>query len=100
LHREIDMTQYQEPQAQGRTLRAVMGVAAAICVLGLASLVFVHAPDVALATSDSSAASATDSSQANAPAAPDAGWTNNVPSADNAFRGKGYVAPEEPIAQF
>jgi hypothetical protein len=34
------------------------------------------------------------------PGAPGAGWTNNVPSADNVFRGRGYVAPEEPVAQF
>ncbi len=93
------MTHYQKPQAPSKSLRAVMSVAAALCVLGLASLVFVHAPDVALATDDTTSVAA-DTSRAMPPAAPGGAWTNNVPQADSVFGGKGYIAPEEPIAQF
>ena len=93
------MTHYQKPHATGKSLRAVMSVAAALCVLGLASLVFIHAPDVALATDDAPSTVAR-AAQVVPPGAPGAGWTNNVPSADNVFRGRGYVAPEEPVAQF
>jgi hypothetical protein len=81
-----------------RTLRAAMSVAAALCVLGLASLVFVHSPDAGFAAADA-ASVAVDSGTTLGPGAPLAGWTN-VPSAESVFRDKGYVAPEEPIAQF
>jgi len=91
------MTHYQERQAADKTLRAVMSVAAAICVLGLASLVFIHAPDVAFATADT-AANATDTTRT--VDTPGVASTSNVPSADSIFHGKGYVPPEEPIAQF
>jgi len=93
------MTHYREPQAAGKSLRAVISVAAAICVLGLASLLFIHAPDVAL-VADVTTSAAAEATRASASAAPGAGWTTNVPSADSVFRGKGSIAPEEPIAQF
>ena len=93
------MTHYQEPQAMGKSFRAVMSVAAAICVLGLASLVFIHAPDVALVI-DNTASAAAVATPGIAASAPGPAWTSNVPSADSVFRGKGDLAPEEPIAQF
>ena len=93
------MAHYHEPQATNKSLRAVMSVAAAICVLGLASLVFIHAPDVALVIDNTTSATA-DATRWLAPAAPGAAWTSNVPSADAVFGGEAYVAPEEPIAQF
>ena len=79
----------------GRTLRAFMSVAAALCVIGLAGLVFVHAPDPTVGAADASVAA----TGAAAPIAPGAGWTA-VPSAESVFRDEGYVAPEPPIAQF
>ncbi|HET9668445.1 MAG TPA: hypothetical protein VFQ93_02485 [Casimicrobiaceae bacterium] len=93
------MTHHQQLQAP-KSLRAVMSVAAALCVLGLASLVFIHAPDVALTTDDTPATAAADTSRARPPETPGGAWTNNVPQADTVFGGKGYRAPEEPIAQF
>jgi hypothetical protein len=99
LHLEIDMTHHQELQAPSKSLRAVMSVAAALCVLGLASLVFIHAPDAALATGDTTSVAA-DTSRVIPPALPGGAWTNNVPQADRVFDGKAYIAPEEPIAQF
>jgi hypothetical protein len=54
---------------------------------------------VALATDDTTSVAA-DTSRAMPPAAPGGAWTNNVPQADSVFGGKGYIAPEEPIAQF
>jgi hypothetical protein len=81
---------------EGRTLRTFMSIGAALCVLGLASLVFLHAPDTTMAMTDASAPT-----DVGAPfgAAPGTGATN-VPSAETVFRDKGYVAPEVPIAQF
>ncbi|MGE5103712.1 MAG: hypothetical protein ACM3NZ_03135, partial [Betaproteobacteria bacterium] len=99
--RESDMTTLQ----QGRNeewgkLRARLSVGAALCVLGLASLVWWHdrrdpssvALPAAFVASDGSAI-------ATAAAAPPA-TTTGVPSAESVFRGRGYVAPEAPIAQF
>jgi hypothetical protein len=86
----------QERQNQGRALRASMSVAAALCVLGLASLVFVHAPDATISARDAGASSTASVAPVIAPA--DA--FTAVPSAESVFRGKGYIAPEEPIAQF
>lgn len=92
------MKAHHPQQHPGRTLRAFMAAAAAICVLGLASLVFLHAPDTTI-DSLAPAAEATDLVHADALAAPIAAWTS-VPSAESVFRDKGYVAPEPPIAQF
>ena len=93
------MTHPQQSHEARGTLRVAMSVAATLCVLGLAGLVFLHAPDAAFATDDAMPRASAPAA-ATAPAAPGAGWTGNVPSADSVFRGKGYVAPEEPIAQF
>ena len=84
-------------QREGRTLRTFMSVGAALCVLGLASLVYLHAPDATMAMTDTPAATAVAAPLG--AVTPGSGPTN-VPSADAVFHGKGYVAPEEPIAQF
>jgi hypothetical protein len=84
----------------GRRLRAAMSVAAALCVLGFASLVWLHnSPEPILANShaatavwDEPASAAVSSSTTSRP--------NGVPSAESVFRGSAYIAPEEPIAQF
>ena len=90
---EVEMNTNQSEQ--GRTLRAFMGVGAALCVLGLASLVFLHAPDATTAMASTAA------SYDAATPMPLAGFgSTNVPSAEAVFRDKGYVAPEEPVAQF
>ena len=81
-----------------RKLRAAMSVAAALCVLGLASIVWLHGSVVSsadIAVSDTRAVNFV-AQDANAPAASSA---TGVPSAESVFRGKGYIAPEEPIAQ-
>jgi hypothetical protein len=93
VQREIEMDTYERKEA-GRTLRTFMSAAAALCVLGLAGLVFLHAPDATMAMSAAGAAAAP------APVAAPVLGSTNVPSADAVFRGKGYIAPEEPIAQF
>ena len=84
----------------GRRLRAAMSVAAALCVLGFASLVWLHdSPEPILANShaaaavwDAPASAAVSSSTTSRP--------NGVPSAESVFRGSANIAPEEPIAQF
>jgi hypothetical protein len=93
------MTTLHEGRYEERgKLRARLGVGAALCVLGLASLVWWHdrrdmssvALPAAFVASDSSAV---------ATAAPPA-TTTGVPSAESVFRGRENVAPEAPIAQF
>jgi hypothetical protein len=93
------MTTLHEGRYEERgKLRARLSVGAALCVLGLASLVWWHdrrdmssvALPAAFAISDGSAI---------ATAAPPATATD-VPSAESVFRGRGDVAPEAPIAQF
>ena len=78
-----------------RTLRAFMTVAAALCVIGLAGLLFVRMPDPTIG--------ALDAYVTRTEAAPrmvqNAGSTG-VPSAESVFRDKLYLAPEAPIAQF
>jgi hypothetical protein len=76
--------------------RALMTVAAALSVLGLAGVLWQHPSSGAAA---SSALIATDEPATmndflRAPA------TTGVPSAASVFRGADNVAPEEPIAQF
>jgi hypothetical protein len=81
---------------QQRTRRAAMIVVAALCVLGFASLVFLHD-----AWSPSMTASASPgvgilpvAGDAETPAA------TGVPSAESVFRGAPYKATEEAIEQF
>lgn len=78
-----------------RTLRAFMTVAAALCVIGLAGLVFVHAPDPTIGALDAYVAR-TEAT----PRIVESTGSTGVPSAESVFRDKPYVAPEAPIAQF
>ena len=78
------------------TWRAVMSVAATVCVLGFAGLLWMHdfggaAKTRAALVSD---APAVPNDFLRAPAA------TGVPSAESVFKGAGYVPPEEPVAQF
>ena len=95
-----------ERQNPGRALRALMSVGAALCVLGLASLVFVHAPDAAISSgkgvtvtpvSARDAAAVTSNTRF---ATTSAENFTGVPSAESVFRGKTDIPAEEPIAQF
>jgi len=77
-------------------LGALMSVAATICVLGFAGLLWMH-------DFGGTAASRT----AFVPEAPTpandflrAPTATGVPSAESVFKGAGYVPPEEPVAQF
>ena len=76
--------------------RAVMSVAATVCVLGFAGLLWMHDFGGAATTR---AALVSD-----APAVPNdflrASPATGIPSAESVFKGAGYVPPEEPIAQF
>ena len=76
--------------------RAVMSVAATLCVLGFAGLLWMHDFGGAATTRASlvSDASAPTIDFLRAPAA------TGVPSAESVFKGAGNVPPEEPIAQF
>ena len=83
---------------EGRRRRAMMGVAAALCVIGLASLVVLHesTPTTLAATRASLVAT-------QAPATPPtaaAPATIGVPSAETVFGHARFALPEEPIAQF
>jgi hypothetical protein len=85
-----------EPEEAGRRLRALMSVAAAVCVLGLASLVWMHAP----AQSDAASLAPFASSDQSAVSGESVTFSGTgVPSADSVFRGTSSP-PEEPIAQF
>ena len=81
---------------QLRARSAAMSAVAALCVLGFASLVFLHD------ASGPSLASALPGVVGNLPATGDAetSATTGVPSAESVFRGAPYKAPEEAIAQF
>ena len=78
------------------TWRAVMSVAATLCVLGFAGLLWMHDFGGAATTRAAlaSGAPAPPNAFLRAPAA------TGVPSAESVFNGAGYVPPEEPIAQF
>jgi hypothetical protein len=83
----------------GRRLRAVMSVAAALCVLGFASLVWLRTAEPIL--TDNHAAAAVWDAPASASASSfTTSRQNGVPSAESVFRGSAYIAPDEPIAQF
>lgn len=84
----------------GRRLRAAMSVAAALCVLGFASLVWLHNPAEPILANSHASTSVWDA-PASAPVSSSTNSGQNaVPSAENVFRGSAYIAPEEPIAQF
>ena len=78
------------------TWRAVMNVAATLCVLGFAGLLWMHDFGGAATTRAApvSDASPPTTDFLRAPAA------TGVPSAEGVFKGAGNVPPEEPIAQF
>lgn len=84
----------------GRTLRSIMGAAAALCVLGLASLLWLHnSPEAVLANANASNANVSDTQGiATSPTSVETG--TGVPAAENVFPRDRYVPPEEPIAQF
>ena len=86
----------QHLHQQQRTRRAAMTVVAALCVLGFASLVFLHD------ASTPSTASALPAAVGNLPAAGEAetSATSRFPSAASVFRGAAYEAPEGTIEQF
>ena len=93
------MTTLHEGRSEQRgKLSARLSVGAALCVLGLASLVWWHdrqeVSSVALPTAFVAADAPTAANAAGSATA------TGVPSADSVFRGHGYVAPEAPIAQF
>jgi hypothetical protein len=81
----------------GRRRRAMRSVAAALCVIGLASLVVLHegAPTTVAATGSPVATAATAPTPTARPAA-----TTGVPSADSVFGHARFALPEQPIAQF
>lgn len=85
-----------EQEQARRRLRAAMSMAAALCVLGFASLVWLHNASQATVPGTGGPAAIGDAYDAVAPDTTSSG----VPSADSVFRNAGYVAPEEPIAQF
>ena len=80
-----------------RTFRAVVGVVAAVCVLGFASVAFLHS-----AARPSMAASAPPGAVADSPAAGNTATSaaSGIPSAESVFRGAPYIPPEETIEQF
>jgi hypothetical protein len=97
-HRESEMVKGYEAEGSDRKIRTIMSVAAVLCVLGLASLVWLH-------DGQEAAAAATSASLVASDVQPPAGDSlresaTGVPSAESVFRGAAYVAPEEPIAQF
>ena len=77
-----------------RKTGAIMSIAAALCVIGLASMLWVHGGGVAAAGPAASQAPAAANDFLRAPT------TTGVPSAESVFRGASYIQPEEPIAQF
>jgi hypothetical protein len=93
------MADFHQQELPERRLRNFMGVAAALCVLGLASLVWLHnSPEAALSGIASRDAMP---DAARAPMASQAVPTaTGVPSAESVFRDAPYIAPEQPIAQF
>jgi hypothetical protein len=74
----------------------LMSVAATLCVLGFAGLLWMHDFGGAAASRTTlvSEVPVQASDFLRAPAA------TGVPSAESVFKGAGYVPPEEPIAQF
>ena len=96
-----------ERQKTAPVFRALMTVAAALCVLGLAGLVFVHAPDAAVTSRAAVAVNPVTVRDASAVtpnttrfATTSAENFTGVPSAESVFRGKTDIQPEAPIAQF
>jgi hypothetical protein len=97
-NREIDMAKLHELDEAGRKRRAVMSVAAALCVLGLASFVVLHdSAPTSIATNRVSFVVSDSLADGNV-----GGLTTPtaVPSAESVFGHARYALPEEPIAQF
>jgi hypothetical protein len=93
------MTTLHEGRSEQRgKLSARLSVGAALCVLGLASLVWWHDRHEMSSAALPGTFVAADTPAATAVNGP-AGVTG-VPSAESVFRGRAYVAPEAPIAQF
>ena len=81
----------------GRRRRAMMGVAAALCVIGLASLVVLH-ESTPMSIAAMRAPLAAEARGATASTAAPA--ITGVPSAEFVFGHVRYALPEEPIALF
>jgi hypothetical protein len=96
-NRETDMAKLHELDEAGRKRRAVMSVAAALCVLGLASFVLHDSTPTSIATNRVSFFVSDSLADGNA-----SGLTTPtaVPSAESVFGHARYALPEEPIAQF
>jgi hypothetical protein len=97
-NREIEMATLHQLDQAGRRHRAMMGVAAALCVIGLAGLVVLHE-----STSTTLAATRVPLVATEAPATTPtaaAPTTSGVPSAESVFGHVRFAPPEEPIAQF
>jgi hypothetical protein len=100
LHRESDMATLHRHGQSGRRLRAAMSVAAALCILGFASLVWLHNPAEPILANSHAAAAVWDAPASASVSLSTTSGQHSVPSAESVFRGSAYVAPEEPIAQF
>ena len=76
----------------------MMGAAAALCVIGLASLVVLHESTPTTLAATRVPLAATEVAATTFTAAPSA--TTGVPSAESVFGHARFALPEEPIAQF
>jgi hypothetical protein len=83
----------QERQKSKDKLKAAMSVAATLCVLGLAGMMWLHDPDARSVERRAGSFAAPVSAATTLPA-------SGIPSAAKAFEGRKYEGPEEPIAQF
>jgi hypothetical protein len=97
-NREIEMATLHQLDPAGRRRRAMMGVAAALCVIGLASLVVLHESTPRSIAATRAPLVATEAPAGTPTAA--APGTTGVPSAENVFGHVRFAPPEEPIAQF
>jgi hypothetical protein len=92
------MVTWYEMEGRGGKKRTIMSIAAALCVLGLVSLVWLHDSREA-----SAAAGVPVVANDTQPPAGDSlrlPASTGVPSAESVFMDAKYIAPEEPIAQF
>jgi len=91
-------TVHRMETSTGRKTGAIMSVAAALCVIGLAGVLWLHGSGIGAGGEAAALVSSATPAPANdylrAPT------TTGVPSAARVFRGASYTPPEEPIAQF
>lgn len=89
-------TVHRMETSTGRKTGAIMSVAAALCVIGLAGVLWLHG--YGIDAGGEAAALVSSATPANGYLR--APMTTGVPSAESVFRGASYTPPEEPIAQF